>query len=157
MVLRYQGIPLTSYITPDVQTWHDTPSFPQMPLWTRKTRTHGLRAEPANPLTRVRAPSCTGTRRENRERKKKNQCLNRETKRKGNGSKCSNEHLPTHQKFVKQLEFWLRQWFGERICKLQIGVNLLHHDTSILNRVTEMMPFYSNMLRTRTKLIGFIG
>jgi hypothetical protein len=25
----------------------------------RKTRTHGLRAEPTNPLTRVRAPSCT--------------------------------------------------------------------------------------------------
>jgi hypothetical protein len=24
----------------------------------RKTRTHGLRAEPAKPLTRVRAPSC---------------------------------------------------------------------------------------------------
>ena len=56
-----------------------------------------------------------------------------------------------------QLEFVLSQQLSERICKLQIGVNLLHHDTSILNRIAEMMPFYPNMLRTRAKLIRVVG
>jgi hypothetical protein len=64
--------------------------------------------------------------------------------------------LPTDQKPSEMFKRRLRQWFGKWVRELHACVNFLNHNASVFDRISKVMPFDTNVLGTRTELIGFV-
>ena len=59
------------------------------------------------------------------------------------------KHLPAKQLMAKVDKGFVRQGFGENICKLFLGVNMLHSNLLAFNVGTKVMILYGDVLGTR--------
>jgi hypothetical protein len=64
--------------------------------------------------------------------------------------------LPTNQELAERLKSRLWQGLSKGISKLKGCVDLLDDDASVLDGISKVVPFDSDMFCTRTKLIGLV-